>query len=119
MKKGSFIVSGIIVLAIFGLIFGPISGIRIAQAQDLSITTSERNALEAELRDLEAQVAQKQKELAGQKTYSSSLQGEITRLASQISAKKSEITLKNLRIKQLSGSITEKKKDIQSLSEKI
>lgn len=101
---------------IFLLIFGNISN---TFADQLQNAQSDKARLESELASLEAAIAQKQKELEGQKGQSVSLSRDINILTTQINKSKLDIQSKNLTIKKLGGEIVDKNKKIQSLTEKI
>jgi len=80
---------------------------------------ADKARLESELSSLENEIAQKQKELEGQKGQSVSISRDIAILTTQINKAKLDIKAKNLIIKKLGGEITEKNKKIQTLSTKI
>lgn len=80
---------------------------------------ADKARLESELSGLEREIAQKQKELEGQKGHSVSLSRDIAILTTQIKKSKLDIQSKNLVIKKLGGEITEKNKKIQNLTTKI
>ena len=87
--------------------------------QELDLAQADRSRLEAELTDLEAQIAQKQKELDGQKGQSASLSRDIAILTTQINKAKLDIKAKNLVIQKLGGEINQANNKIQTLTEKI
>lgn len=87
--------------------------------QTVATTQAERAVLEAQLKDLEAEIAQKQKELEAQKGQSVSLSREIGILKTQITKAQLNIKAKNLLISSLSGQINEKENRIQNLEGKI
>jgi hypothetical protein len=80
---------------------------------------SDKSRLEAELVKLEAEIAQKQKELNSQKGQSVSLSRDISILNSQIQKSKLDIRAKNLLIQKIGGEINDKNKKINSLSAKM
>jgi hypothetical protein len=91
-----------------------------AQAsQALENAQADKARLESELSSLENEIAQKQKELEGQKGQSVSLSRDIAILTTQIKKSKLDIQSKNLTIKKLGGEITQKSKKIVSLNIKI
>lgn len=96
-------------------VFGP----TLAVASDLSNAQADRARLEAELVNLEKDIAAKQKQLDRQKGKSATLSGDIKLLTSQIEKSKKEIQAKNLIIQKLGGEIVQKNKKIQTLTEKI
>ncbi len=83
-----------------------------ASSEQRQYCQNQVNQLEAELKELNNQLAQ-------QKNQSGSLAGDIKVLQTKIAAKTAEIKSKNIKISQLSDSISEKKASIVSLSEKI
>lgn len=87
--------------------------------QVLNNAQADKARLEAELAGLEQEIAQKQKELEGQKGQSVSLSRDISILTTQIKKAKLDIQAKNLTIKKLGGEITEKNKKIENLTTKI
>lgn len=103
---------------IFVLFFN-LSSYTYVSAQTVATTEAERAVLEAQLKDLEAEIAQKQKELESQKGQSVSLTREIGILKTQISTAQLNIKAKNLLISKLSGQIDEKENRIQTLEGKI
>ncbi len=80
---------------------------------------ADKAKLEAELADLEQQIAEKQKELNNQKGQSVSISRDISILTSQIAKSKLDIKAKTLIIQKLGGEITAKSKTIEALSAKI
>ena len=112
--KRSIVFSFILILA-FG--FDPV--VFAVENQQLQMAQSDKAKLEAELSNLEREIAQKQKELEGQKGQSVSLSRDISILTTEINKSKLNIQAKNLTIKKLGGEIVDKNKKIQSLTEKI
>lgn len=90
-----------------------------AADQALQNAQADRARLQAEYDQLLQEIAQKQKELDGQKGQSVSLSRDIAILSTQIKKSKLDIQAKNLVIKKLGGEITQKNQKIQTLSEKI
>ena len=88
-------------------------------SQALDNAQADKARLESELSSLEQEIAQKQKELDGQKGQSVSLSRDISILTTQIKKSKLDIQAKNLTIKKLGGEITQKSKKIVSLNIKI
>ncbi len=88
-------------------------------AQALENAQADKARLENELNALEQEIAQKQKELAGQKGQSVSLSRDIAILTTQIKKSKLDIKAKNLIIKKLGGEIVQKNKQIETLSTRI
>ncbi|MDQ5971730.1 MAG: 2 protein [Patescibacteria group bacterium] len=112
--KRSIVFSFILILT-FG--FNPL--VFAVENQQLQMAQSDKAKLEAELSNLEREIAQKQKELEGQKGQSVSLSRDISILTTEINKSKLNIQAKNLTIKKLGGEIVDKNKKIQSLTEKI
>ena len=92
---------------------------KVLASQALDNAQADKARLEAELSSLENEIAQKQKELEGQKGQSVSLSRDIAILTTQIKKSKLDINAKNLTIKKLGGEITQKSKKIVSLNVKI
>lgn len=90
-----------------------------AAGQALQNAQADRARLQAEYDQLVQEIAQKQKELDGQKGQSVSLSRDIAILTTQIKKSKLDIQAKNLVIKKLGGEITEKNRKIQTLTTKI
>jgi len=80
---------------------------------------ADKARLEAELSNLEQEIAIKQQELNGQKGQSVSISRDISILTSQIAKSKLEIKAKNLIIQKLGGEINAKSEKIEALSTKI
>lgn len=80
---------------------------------------ADKARLEAELSQLEQEIAAKQKELDSQKGQSVSISRDISILTSQIAKSKLDIKAKNLIIQKLGGEINAKSKTIEALSTKI
>jgi septal ring factor EnvC (AmiA/AmiB activator) len=89
------------------------------EATILEQAQMDKARLEQELIRLEQEIVAKQKELEAQKGQSTTLNNEIKKLTIQINKSKLDIQAKNLVIKKLGGEITEKKKQIESLEDKI
>lgn len=104
------------VFFLFTIFFSPIISV---YADQLSDAQADRARLENELANLEQEIAQKQRELDGQKGQSKSLTNDISILTTQIKKAKLDIQSKNLQIKKLGGEINTKNKEIISLTEKI
>ncbi len=83
------------------------------------VSPEERARLEAELKQLEADIAVKQKELDKQKGNSKTLTNEIANLKGQIDKTKLNIKAKNLQITKISGQITSKSQEITTLENKL
>jgi peptidoglycan hydrolase CwlO-like protein len=110
----SFILIIIVLCGLYSYKITPIfAGVALENAQ------ADKSRLEAELGALEKEIAQKQKELEGQKGQSVSISRDIAILTTQINKAKLDIKAKNLVIKKLGGEITQKNKQIKSLSTKI
>lgn len=112
-----FSVSIIILSIILGGSILPLAYVNADVALDNA--QADRARLQSELSGLEQEIAQKQKELDGQKGQSVSLSRDIAILVTQIKKSKLDIQAKNLVIKKLGGEITEKNKHIQNLTTKI
>jgi len=80
---------------------------------------ADKARLEAELVNLEQEIAAKQKELDSQKGQSVSISRDISILTSQIAKSKLDIKAKGLIIQKLGGEINVKNKQIEALSTKI
>lgn len=110
----SFILIIIVLFVLYSYNITPIfAGVALENAE------ADRSRLQSELSALEKEIAQKQKELEGQKGQSVSLSRDIAILTTQINKAKLDIKAKNLIIKKLGGEITEKNKKIESLQTKI
>ena len=110
------------VCALFLMITGGSFSLFIPQkihAQTVQDVQSQRAELEAQLKALEAEIAQKQADLNAQKGQSASLNGDIKLLTTKIEKAKLDIKAKNITINKLSGEITDKNKHIASLDERI
>lgn len=105
----------IIFIAVFGFIFQNyvFADVLLENAQ------ADKERLEAELVNLEKEIAAKQKELDKQKGKSVSLSRDISVLNAQIEKSKLDIRAKNLVIQKLGGEINAKSKKIEALSTKI
>ncbi len=90
-----------------------------AADQALQNAQADRARLQSEYDQLVQEIAQKQKELDGQKGQSVSLSRDIAILTTQIKKAKLDIQAKNLVIKKLGGEITQKNKTIENLTTKI
>ena len=110
-------------ILIFTLIFGGYAykamPVLAADSQSLQNAQAAKAQLESELSNLEQEIAQKQKELVGQKGQSVSLSRDIAILTTQIKKSKLDILSKNLIIKKLGGEISQKNQQIQTLTAKI
>ncbi len=104
----------IITTTILTVVFFSVSHISLAQ-----VTPEERVKLEAELKQLEKDIAQKQKELDSQKGNSKTLTNEISNLKNQIDKSKLNIKAKSLQITKLNGQISTKSQEITNLEGKI
>jgi peptidoglycan hydrolase CwlO-like protein len=102
-----------VILAIVGLVF-PWNTLH---AQTLS--SSERAALEKELKDVEKQIAAQEAILAAQRSKSASLAGDIAILTAQITKAKLNIQAKNIAIEKLTKDIGVTSGKIDSLSAEI
>lgn len=87
--------------------------------QALQNAQADRAKLQAEYDQLLLEIAQKQKELDGQKGQSVSLSRDIAILSTQIKKAKLDISAKNLVIKKLGGEIVQKNQTIENLVTKI
>ncbi len=83
------------------------------------VTPEERARLEAELKQLEVEIAKKQAELNSQKGTSTGITKEITKLQSQIDKARLNVKAKNLEIIKLSGEISNKSSTITNLEGKL
>jgi len=92
---------------------------QVSADQVLDNAQADRARLQSELANLEQEIAQKQKELDGQKGQSVSISRDIAILTTQIKKAKLNIQAKTLLIKKLGGEITQKNRTIQTLAEKI
>ncbi|MFA5773285.1 MAG: hypothetical protein WC908_01260 [Candidatus Paceibacterota bacterium] len=113
-KRFSFVF--IIIVMIGALVYQvPIirAGVILENAQ------ADKARLEAELVNLEQEIAAKQKELDSQKGQSVSISRDISILTSQIAKSKLDIKAKGLIIQKLGGEINVKNKQIEALSTKI
>lgn len=114
-KRFSFVF--IIVLIVIGTFFHQIPIIKADVI--LQNAQADKARLEAELSNLEQEIAAKQKELDKQKGNSVSLSRDISILTSQIEKSKLDIKAKTLIIQKLGGEITAKNNTIVALSTKI
>lgn len=87
------------------------------QAQDL--TPEERAALQAQLDELQKEIAQQQQIIADTQQQKKSLQGDVTVLNAQITAAQKQIDAKNIQIRQLAAQIAQKNVVITQLSDRI
>ncbi len=99
--------------------FGFLGATTLYAQETVQSATEDRAVLEAQLADLQAQIAQKTELLKSQQGESLSIQREINILKTKIDKAKLDIKAKNLTIKKLGGEITERKDKIESLLEKI
>lgn len=83
-----------------------------------ALTADERAQLEAELKELEAVIAQKQIELNQQKAQSGSIKRDIDILTSQIDQARADIKAKQLQITKLGDEIFTKIRVIDDLEER-
>lgn len=113
-KRFSFLVIITIVISIF---FYQIPAIKADVLLDNA--QADKARLEAELSNLEKEIAIKQKELDSQKGKSVSISRDIAILTAQIQKSKLDIKAKNLVIQKLGGEINAKSKKIEALSTKI
>jgi len=113
-KRFSFILITAIVISVF---FNQIPTIKADVL--LNNAQADKARLEAELSNLEKEIAAKQKELDSQKGKSVSISRDIAVLTAQIQKSKLDIKAKNLIIQKLGGEITAKSKTIAALSTKI
>ncbi|HET9641440.1 MAG TPA: hypothetical protein VFP46_01145, partial [Candidatus Paceibacterota bacterium] len=88
-----------------------------ARAQDL--TPEERAALQAQLDELQKEIAEQQQIIADTQNKKKSLQGDVTLLNAQIKAAQAKIDAKNILIRQLSAQIAQKNVVIRQLSDRI
>lgn len=88
-------------------------------ASELSDAQNDRARLEAQLSQLEKEIAEKQKDLDNQKGQSASLSRDIGILNTKISQAKLDIQAKSLTIQKLGGEITKKSSTIEELTKKI
>lgn len=109
-------VTGMLFLLIFVAI--PASSV-FAQSTGQQLAKDQKAKLEAELAALEAEIAQKQKELDGQKGQSASIQRDINILTTKIQQTQLDIKAKNLVIQKLGDEIETKSKTIETLAEKM
>jgi membrane-bound lytic murein transglycosylase B len=117
-KRYSAVISGIVSLVLIAGFFTPVVSV-LAQQSDLQVAQSDRAKLEADLKQLEAEIAAKQQQLNGQKGQSASLSRDISILKTQIGKAQLDIKSKNLTISKLSGEITSKVAKIETLEEKV
>ncbi len=101
------------------VIAGSVSPVFVRAQTELQNAQSDRAILEAQLKQLEAEIAAKQQELNGQKTKSLTLQNEVNFLKTKISKSQLDIKAKDLTISKLKGEIGTKSKKIGTLEEKI
>lgn len=87
------------------------------RAQDL--TPQERAALQAQLDELQQEIAQQQQIIADTQAKKRSLQGDVTVLNAQITAAQKQIDAKNIQIRQLAAQIAQKNVVIVQLSDRI
>lgn len=109
-------------ILIFSIVFTGFTSISTpvyAADQALQNAQADRARLQAEYDQLLLEIAQKQKELDGQKGQSVSLSRDIAILTTQIKKSKLDIAAKNLIIKKLGGEIVQKNQKIEVLSTKI
>ena len=99
--------------------FGFLGATTLYAQETVQSATEDRAVLEAQLAQLQAQIAQKTELLKSQQGESLSIQREINILKTKIDKAKLDIKAKNLTIKKLGGEITERKDKIESLLEKI
>lgn len=92
------------------------SSATLAHAQS---TDAQKAKLEAELKALEAEIAQHKSTITEKKTQSASLQRDITILTSKIAETKAKIKARDIAISSIKEDIYEKESTIQDLSEKI
>ena len=118
-RNTRYIFSFILVIAILLSSFNLTKPTTTYASQALDNAQADKARLESELSSLEQEIAQKQKELDGQKGQSVSLSRDISILTTQIKKSKLDIQAKNLTIKKLGGEITQKSKQIVSLNVKI
>ena len=124
MRKptGAFYLIAFILLS---TIFGFGAGIRQAKAEfdclqlNSSSNISEKQYCQAQLDDLNRQLANLNAQLDSQKKQSGTLKSDVTKLTTEINALKTKIKSRALTIAQLKVSITEKTSTIKSLSAKI
>jgi len=87
------------------------------RAQDL--TPQERAAFQAQLTELEKEIAEQQQIIKETQAKKNTLQGDVTLLNAKIKAAQAQINAKNIAIKQLSAQIANKNAVIGQLSERI
>ncbi len=118
-KAGFFLLVSIFILTLFCAwrLVTPVSVF--AQGTDLQNAQQERSVLEAQLAELEKEIADKQQLLASQQGQSSSLKNDIAILTTKITAAKLDIKAKNLVITKLSQQIDQKAQAIEDLSTKL
>ncbi len=88
-----------------------------AQAQDL--TPEERAAYQAQLAELEKEIAVQQQIIKDTQAKKNTLQGDVSLLNAQIKAAQAKIDAKNITIKQLASQIAQKNTVIGQLSSRI
>lgn len=113
MKKYVFL------LIIGMLVFGPLVPGFLVHADTLSNAQDQKAALEAQLAELEKEIAQKQADLDSQKGQSASLSHDITVLTTQIQKAKLDIKAQGLVISKLSKEIDGKNQTIETLDQKL
>lgn len=109
-----FFISILIFLGVYNINQHPVYG-----ATALQNAQAEKSVLENQLKELEKEIAAKQKDLDAQKGQSVSLSRDISILTTQINKAKLNIQSKNLTIQKLGGEITEKTKQIKGLESRI
>ena len=80
-----------------------------------ALTASEREALEAELLELEAEIERQEAILLKQKGTSVGISQEVSKLKAQVNTARSKISYRNTLIKKLSSEITTKDKKVRTL----
>lgn len=108
----------VLVLIILGVTLQSVPSLIFAQT---TVTTEQANRarLQAELAELEKELAAVTSQLNSQKGQSSSLKNDIAVLTSKINQNKLDIRSKNVLIEKLGGEINDRNKTIYSLTEKI
>lgn len=113
-RRFSFVIIVIIIITLFSY---PISVIKADVLLDNA--QADKARLEAELSNLEKEIAAKQKELEKQKGKSVSISRDIAILTAQIQKSKLDIKAKDIIIQKLGSEIKAKNKTIEALSTKI